>query len=145
MSVDFRVVQAIERVPEATVGDNRRARLATPNVADVMWRFGAVGEGIHVLGDLSCYLAGPALTVRTRPTDNLMVHKALEVARQGDLVLGDADGVVVVPREAAGEVSSGTRALEKAEGEIVRSISSGGWERGWIDEKLTEKGCELAD
>lgn len=228
MNVGFRVVKAIERVPEGTVVEYRAAKLATPNVADVMWRFGVVGEGIHAIGEASVYLTGPALTVRTRPTDNLMVHKALELARPGDvivveaggemrhailgelmcryaiergvagfvvdgpvrdgsairslglpvyargltprgpykegpgeinvpvscggatvcpgdLLLGDADGVVAVPREAAEEVLSKTLALEKTEGEIVSSISSGAWERDWIDEKLEEKGCQFDD
>lgn len=63
----------------------------------------------------------------------------------GDLVLGDADGVVIVPRDAADEVLCETHALEKAEKEIVESISSRSWERGWIDKKLNEKGCELGD
>lgn len=227
-SMGFRVVQGIERFADGTVDEYRKARLATPNVADVMWRFGAMGEGIHAISDASAYLAGPALTVRTRPTDNLMVHKAMEIARPGDvivveaggevrhailgelmcryaakkgisgfivdgsvrdgpairslglpvyargltprgpykdgpgeinvpvscggvavcpgdLVLGDADGVVIVPRDAADEVLCETHALEKAEKEIVESISSRSWERGWIDKKLNEKGCELGD
>lgn len=35
-------------------------------------------------------LAGPALTVRTRPGDNLMVHLALDMAEPGDIVGVDA-------------------------------------------------------
>ena len=35
-------------------------------------------------------LAGPALTVRTRPGDNLMVHKALDLAERGDVIVVDA-------------------------------------------------------
>ena len=37
-------------------------------------------------------MAGPALTVRTRPGDNLMVHKALDMAQPGDVVVVDAGG-----------------------------------------------------
>ena len=37
-------------------------------------------------------MAGPALTVRTRPGDNLMVHKALDIAEPGDIVVVDAGG-----------------------------------------------------
>jgi regulator of RNase E activity RraA len=37
-------------------------------------------------------LAGPALTVRTRPGDNLMVHKALNMAAPGDVIVVDAGG-----------------------------------------------------
>ena len=37
-------------------------------------------------------MAGPALTVRTRPGDNLMVHKALDLAEAGDVLVVDAGG-----------------------------------------------------
>ena len=36
--------------------------------------------------------AGPALTVRTRPGDNLLVHKALDLAQPGDVIVVDAGG-----------------------------------------------------
>ena len=32
-------------------------------------------------------LAGPAVTVKSRPGDNLMVHKALDLAEPGDVVV----------------------------------------------------------
>jgi len=35
-------------------------------------------------------LAGPALTVRTRPGDNLMLHKAIDMAQPGDVIVVDA-------------------------------------------------------
>jgi RraA family protein len=37
-------------------------------------------------------LAGPAFTVKTAPGDNLLVHKALDTARAGDVVVVDAGG-----------------------------------------------------
>jgi regulator of RNase E activity RraA len=39
-------------------------------------------------------LAGVALTARTRPGDNLMVHKALNMAEPGDVIVVDAGGDV---------------------------------------------------
>jgi len=38
------------------------------------------------------YLAGPALTVKTRPGDNLMIHKALTMAQPGDVIVVDGGG-----------------------------------------------------
>lgn len=35
-------------------------------------------------------LAGPALTVRTHPGDNLMLHKAIDMAQPGDVIIVDA-------------------------------------------------------
>jgi len=37
-------------------------------------------------------LAGPALTVKTRPGDNLMLHKAIDLAEPGDIIVCDAGG-----------------------------------------------------
>src|SRR3546814_11968650 len=39
-------------------------------------------------------LAGPALTVRLRPGDNLMLHKALDMAQPVDVIVCDAGGDV---------------------------------------------------
>jgi regulator of RNase E activity RraA len=56
---------------------------------------GSVGV-LPVGGSLSALLgrsmAGPALTARTRPGDNLAVHVALEAARPGDVLVVDARG-----------------------------------------------------
>ncbi len=37
-------------------------------------------------------LAGPALTVKARPGDNLMLHHALDIAEPGDVIVVDAGG-----------------------------------------------------
>ncbi len=40
-------------------------------------------------------LAGPACAVRVYPGDNLMVHKALDIAQPGDIIVVDAGGTTV--------------------------------------------------
>lgn len=51
----------------------------------------AVGlEPFH--GDPSLTLCGVALTVRVRPGDNLMIHKALTLAHPGDVLVVDGAG-----------------------------------------------------
>src|SRR5690606_33974097 len=37
-------------------------------------------------------LAGAALTVKARPGENLMIHKAIEMAQPGDIIVVDAAG-----------------------------------------------------
>ena len=37
-------------------------------------------------------MSGPALTVKTRPGDNLLVHKAIDMAEEGDIIVVDAGG-----------------------------------------------------
>jgi len=54
---------------------------------------GAIGlEPFH--GDRSLALCGVALTVRVRPGDNLMIHKALTLAQPGDVIVVDGSGEI---------------------------------------------------
>ncbi len=62
----------------------------TPAISDQMNRLYTMTSGIRVLTDPSHLLVGPACTVKCYPGDNLMVHKALDVARPGDVVCVDA-------------------------------------------------------
>ncbi len=225
-NVGFRVIGEVERVASSVIGGYAEARLATPNIADVMGRFGAIGQGISTLNDDDVYLTGTAFTVRTHPSDNLMVHKAMDIARPGDVIVveaggdtthaiigelmctyarergisgyvvdgsvrdgaairrmgypvfakgltprgpykegpgeinvpiscggaavcpgdvivGDADGVVVIPRDSAGEILEKALAVQGTEEQVIRDISSGQWAREWVDETLLRKGCDL--
>jgi RraA family protein len=85
----FRVNVDIPRLPATFV--QRFAEFPTPDISDLLNRLYAVDSGIKCLtGDHQ--LCGPALTVRVFPGDNLMVHKALDVAIPGDIVVVDARG-----------------------------------------------------
>jgi regulator of RNase E activity RraA len=61
----------------------------------------------------------------------------------GDLIVGDGDGAVVVPRQSAAEVLDNATALQRQEEAITKKIAAGEWERAWVDETLLKKGCEL--
>ena len=61
------------------------------NISYVMSRLTAGGARLRPMHD-GTPLAGPALTVRTRPGDNLLVHKAIELAQPGDVIVVDAGG-----------------------------------------------------
>ena len=65
---------------------------ATPDISDLLNRLYAVDPGIHGLTGSHHHLSGPACTVKVFPGDNLMVHKALDVAMPGDIVVVDAYG-----------------------------------------------------
>jgi regulator of RNase E activity RraA len=73
----------------------RRCReLPTSILSDSMERTGGM-LGVHPLpGGGWPRVAGPALTVRTRPGDNLVVHRALDLAVPGDVLVVDAGGSV---------------------------------------------------
>ena len=89
MTIGFRVLARRRKVDAETV---RRFRdLPVANVSDAMSRMSAGGARLRPL-HAGGFLAGPALTVKTRPGDNLMVHKALMLAESGDVIVVDGGG-----------------------------------------------------
>lgn len=65
--------------------------LPVANVSDSMSRMAAAGPRLRPMHG-GGVLAGPAITVKARPGDNLMLHKALDMAEPGDVVVVDAGG-----------------------------------------------------
>jgi regulator of RNase E activity RraA len=85
----FRVADGFSRPKDELVEKFRS--IPTAIISDNMHRIFAGGTGLRPLhGDT--VLCGSALTVRTRPGDNLMVHKALDIAKPGDVIIVDASG-----------------------------------------------------
>ncbi len=68
------------------------AEFPTPDISDLLNRLYAVDTGIRCLTGTTHQLCGPACTVKVYPGDNLMVHKALDIAKPGDVVVVDAGG-----------------------------------------------------
>lgn len=218
MPVDCPIHPASPLPPPELV--DRLRKLATSLVSDVFGRW-AGAPGLLPVAGLTAgqVVAGPALTVRTRPGDNLVVHKALDLARpgevlvvagggqtdravlgglmgqyastrglaalvvdgavrdqadlaalappvfaagvshlgpykdgpgelrgpvalagvavaDGDLVIGDADGIAVIPRGRAEEIVALAEEKRGAEEAERRAIEAGTWDRGWIDAAL---------
>ena len=63
----------------------------------------------------------------------------------GDLVLGDDDGVVVVPRARAGAVAEALAAVEAKERAMAEAVARGDRRPGWLDEALERLGVHEAD
>jgi regulator of RNase E activity RraA len=83
----FRLREAFER-PDAELVSGLR-EFDTPAISDLMNRLYAMVPEIGVLTDPDLTLAGPACTVKVYPGDNLMVHKSLDIAQPGDVVVVD--------------------------------------------------------
>jgi regulator of RNase E activity RraA len=220
--IGFRIVLDTPRPSEALIAPFRG--VPAGNVCDAMDRLGAMDYRIKPL-DPASRLCGPALTVRTRPGDNLMVWKAIDVAKPGDvlvvgtygftttstfgenvvksaqakglagivcdgmcrdasgirvtglpsfalgfvpsspskdgpgeiggpiscggvpvhpgdLIVGDEDGVVVVPLGDLASVGARLAAIEAKEAKMQADLAAGVLIPGWVDEALAEKGCE---
>jgi regulator of RNase E activity RraA len=206
-------------LPAADVVDRLR-RLATSLVSDVFGRW-AGAPGLLPVAGLAPgrVVAGAALTVRTRPGDNLVVHKALDIARpgevlvvaasgatdrailgglmgryastrglaalvvdgavrdrselgrsappvfaagvshlgpykdgpgdlrcdvslagvavqDGDIVVGDEDGVAVIPRARLQDVLVAAEAKRQSEASETAAIAAGTWNRAWVEARL---------
>lgn len=68
------------------------SQFSIADISDHLNRLYAVDASIRCLSGQDLRLAGPACTVKVYPGDNLMVHKALDIARPGDVVVVDAHG-----------------------------------------------------
>lgn len=219
----FRIHQSTPRPGEALLQAFRNT--PTGQVCDAMDRLGALDWRIKPLSPESA-LCGPALTVRTRPGDNLMVWKAVDVAQPGDvlviasyghtvtstfgefvvkaarakgvagivcdgmcrdlsgiratglptfvlgaspaapgkdgpgeiggrvscggvvveagdIVVGDEDGVVVVPLADGRAVALALAAVRQKEASMQANLDAGQLIPGWVDKRLAELGCEL--
>jgi RraA family protein len=62
-------------------------------------------------------LAGSALTVKVPPGDNLMVHKAIDIAAPGDVIVVDAGGVL--EQAIIGEIMSSWAAKRGVAGMVI--------------------------
>lgn len=84
------VVTTIDR-PEQSVVEGFHG-IPTPILADVTTKYeNAMSSDIEPVWD-SPTMAGTALTVKTYPGDNLMIHKAVTLAEPGDVLVVDANG-----------------------------------------------------
>ena len=89
MSIGFRILKRQRVAPKSLV--EAFAKLPVANVSDCMSRLTAAGPRVRPMHS-SGGMAGIALTVRTRPGDNLMLHKAIDMGGPGDVIVVDAGG-----------------------------------------------------
>lgn len=90
MPVGFRILPAQQTTDAKLI--EALGKCATAHLADSMSHLQAASSALlprHKAGNKLC---GPALTVRVAPGDNLMIQKALDLARAGDVVVVDAGG-----------------------------------------------------
>jgi regulator of RNase E activity RraA len=84
----FRIRHDIERPSPDTVAG--LGEFDTPAISDLMNRLYTMVPAIHNVTDPQLRILGAACTVTVYPGDNLMVHKSLDVAEPGDVVVVDA-------------------------------------------------------
>ena len=90
MSASMRILDIPKRPDPRLVAE--LGKMVTPHLSDSMERLYAGGPQLRPM-HREGKLAGPAYTVKTTPGDNLLVHKALDSAQKGDVIVVDAGGV----------------------------------------------------
>ncbi|MBS3906926.1 MAG: 4-carboxy-4-hydroxy-2-oxoadipate aldolase/oxaloacetate decarboxylase [Syntrophaceae bacterium] len=83
------VITRIERPPKKLIDPFRE--IGTATVHEACGRKGAVSYAIKPIAK-GVRLCGPAFTVQCHPGDNLMLHKALERAQPGDILITSVGG-----------------------------------------------------
>jgi regulator of RNase E activity RraA len=86
----FRIRDDVER-PDSEVVAGFGA-FETPAISDLMNRLYTMVPDIHPMTGPGLRILGPACTVRVYPGDNLMVHKSLDIAEPGDVIVVSAGG-----------------------------------------------------
>ena len=97
-NVGFRIYTKINRPDPALISKFREIPVA--NLADNMGRISCVAPEIKPYNDT--ILLGCAFTVRAPLGDNLMFHKAIDMAKPGDIIVVDGQGGI--ERSLCGEI-----------------------------------------
>lgn len=91
MSIGFRVFTQRE-LPAAEVVEGFKT-IPAANIADCMGRLSAMSCRIRRMTEpTEQNMVGVALTVKARPGDNLMMHKALNMIKPGDILVVSNEG-----------------------------------------------------
>ncbi|SAI65341.1 aldolase [Bordetella ansorpii] len=89
-SIGFRILP----LPQPPVADDivaGFAEIGSAQVSDCMGRLYGV-RGLRAMHAGASRIVGRAVTVKTRPGDNLMIHKAISLAGPGDVLVVDGGG-----------------------------------------------------
>ena len=87
----FRILTHFERAPKKLI--KKFTGIPSPNIGDCMNRTFCLDSKIKMINKKKgLQMIGSALTVKTRTVDNLLVHKALDMAQPGDIIVIAAEG-----------------------------------------------------
>ena len=83
------VVHSIQRVPKELV--EKYKKLSSATIYEASGAKGALSSRMKPISP-GMSVCGPAVTVKVKPRDNLLLHKAIYVAQPGDVLVADAEG-----------------------------------------------------
>ncbi len=143
---DVIVVDAGGEITHAIIGDIMSSLAEKRGVAGFVINgairdaaeIGARGFPVYARGvtHRGPYKNGPGEINAPIALDGMVVHP-------GDIIVGDADGVVAVPLAHAEEVLALARAQLAKETATLKDIAAGKADRRWVDELLRQRGCDF--
>lgn len=135
MTIGFRIAEHRPAADTALIA--RAETLPVVNIGDVMNRLQFMRGGFRSYGDRRT-VVGSALTVKARPGGNLFLHRAIDLARPGDVIVCDGGGdlsIALAGDLMIGQASSrrvGALVIDGAVRDIatVAAMQIGVWARG---------------
>ncbi len=103
-------------------------------------------EGIIALGNMPVFARGvtPIGPLHRGPGEiNFPVSVGGIVVHAGDYVIGDMNGVVVVPKDAAADVLARLQRQRQGEGDYLAAVREGTFSNAWVDKELSASGLEI--
>ena len=113
----FKLKKTFQRPPAELVA--QLTQFAAANVSDIQGRQLTMRSEIRPITFPGRKVAGPALTVKARPGDNLMAMKVIDLAQPGDVIVISSDG------EANLSVWGGIMSMMAARRDIAAVITDG--------------------
>jgi RraA family protein len=143
---DVIVVDAGGFLDNAIIGELMMSRARQRGVAGiVIW--GAIRDSAEIgAGTYPVFAAGVTHRgpYKNGPGEiNVPVMMGGAPVNPGDIIVGDADGLVAVPQDQAERILKSAQGILAMETAMMKEIEAGTVERGWVDKSLKEKGYKL--
>src|SRR3954470_18048061 len=143
---DVIVVDAGGVLDNAIIGELMMSRARQRGVAGmVIW--GAIRDSAEIgAGTYPVFAAGVTHRgpYKNGPGEiNVPVNMGGMAVNPGDIIVGDADGLVAVPQEAAEKVLASAKSILEKETASMTQIQAGSVDRSWVDKALKEKGYKI--
>jgi RraA family protein len=143
---DILVIDASSSTMTAVLGDLVSTKARHRGLAGVVLD-GLVRDvdGILALGDLPVFARGstPLGPLHRGPGEvNYPVSVGGIVVNPGDIIVGDADGVVVVPQESAEDLLNRLDARAASAAEYQSAVARGEFSNAWVDKTLSSAGLD---
>jgi RraA family protein len=103
-------------------------------------------DGLSQMEDMAIYAKGatPNGPYKNGPGEiGTVIQVGGRIVKPGDIVLGDADGVITIDPADAPAILEAVRGVEQKEAAIMETmLRDGTYIRPWVDEMLKALGCE---